>query len=130
VATIELSMPADGTAVTVAVATTRQFALDLPTRVADRLAIIIEELVENLVEHAVQPPGAVIRLGIRVEAGRVWLTLVDEAAPFDPRSAAMMPIPARGGGAGLALVRAWTRIEGYDREAGCNVLKLSMPLSG
>lgn len=123
-------MPADGTAVTVAVAATRHFALDLPTRVADRLAIIIEELVENLVEHAVQPPGAVIRLGIRVEAGRVWLTLVDEAAPFDPRSAKMMPIPARGGGAGLALVRAWTRIEGYDREAGCNVLKLSMPLSG
>jgi serine/threonine-protein kinase RsbW len=123
-------MPADGTAVTVAVAATRRFALDLPTRVADRLAIIIEELVENLVEHAVQPPGAVIRLCIRVEAGRVWLTLVDEAAPFDPRSAKMMPIPARGGGAGLALVRAWTRIEGYDREAGCNVLKLSMPLSG
>jgi anti-sigma regulatory factor (Ser/Thr protein kinase) len=130
VATIELSMPADGMAVAVAVAAARRFSADLPARLADRLAIIVEELVENLVEHAVQPPGAVIRLGIRIEAGRVWLTLVDEAAPFDPRRAMPTSTPARGGGAGLALVRAWTRIEGYDREAGCNVLKLSMPLSG
>ena len=128
--TIELSLPADGTAVAVAVGGARRFAVDLPARVADRLAIIVEELVENLVEHAVQPPDAVIRLGIWVDAGRVWLRLVDQAAPFDPRHAVMMPVPARGGGAGLALVRAWTRIERYDREAGCNVLLLSMPLSG
>lgn len=129
-ATIELSILADGTAVTVAVGSARRFAADLPVRVADRLAIIVEELMENLVEHAVQPPGAVIRLGLWVDAGRVWLTLVDQAAPFDPRHAAVMPIPARGGGAGLALVRAWTRIDSYDRDADCNVLLLSIPLAG
>jgi anti-sigma regulatory factor (Ser/Thr protein kinase) len=130
VATIKLSMPADGTAVTVAVTTARRFAAELPVRVADRLAIIVEELVENLVEHAVHPPDASIRLCIWVDAGWVRLKLIDQAAPFDPRSATMMPIPARGGGAGLALVRAWTQIDGYEREAGCNVLLLSMPLAG
>jgi serine/threonine-protein kinase RsbW len=129
-ATIELSLPADGTAVSVAVGTTRRFADVLPARVADRLAIIVEELMENLVEHAVQPAGAVIRLGLWVDAGRVWVKLVDQAAPFDPRHAEVTPIPARGGGAGLTMVRAWARIEAYDRDSDHNVLLLSLPLAG
>lgn len=127
--TIELSLPANGTAVTVAVGAAHRFATDLPIRVAERLAIVVEELVQNLVEHAVQPPGAVIGLALWIDAGRIWLKLVDRAAPFDPRGAAMMPIPERGGGAGLAMVRAWTRIDSYVRAAGCNVLLLSMPLA-
>jgi anti-sigma regulatory factor (Ser/Thr protein kinase) len=129
VETTELVIPADAAAVAAAIGLARRFAVDMPPRDADRLAIIVEELVENLVEHAAQPPGAVIRLALWMEAQRLWLQLVDEAPPFDPRHAGVTPIPARGGSVGLALVRAWTQIESYDSADGRNVLRLSMPVA-
>ena len=88
-----------------------------------RLAIVVEELVVNLVEHA--EGATAIWLALEpVEAG-VRVVLVDDAASFDPRTAATEgPNEQRGGGAGLAMVRAWSRILGYTREGDRNRLEL------
>ena len=48
--------------------------------------------------------------------------------PFDPRETqADRPIPDRGGGAGLALVRAWSRIESSQSVGDRNRLQLLIP---
>ena len=106
----------------------RRFAADLPALVGVRLAIIVEELVSNLLDHAALPAQATLSLQLWVADGRLWLRLVDPAPPFDPRMAAPAPVPARGGGAGLALVRAWAEIHAYDCSPGCNTLLLSLAL--
>ena len=52
--------------------------------------------------------------------------LVDNGAPFDLRLApepGELP-PERGGGAGLALVRAWAQVETYARVDDRNRLEL------
>jgi serine/threonine-protein kinase RsbW len=118
------------------VAATRGFGAALAPEAAARLVIIAEELVSNLVDHGGLPGGAVIEFALDLAGGRVRLTLVDPAAAFDPRNVPEapisadfleVPIPARGGGAGLSLVRAWAVIEGYERVGERNVLTLSLP---
>ncbi len=92
-----------------------------------RLAVIVEELVINLVEHADIDTDGTIGLGLEPVAEGVHVVLVDGAAPFDPRTAphvGEMPDAARGGGAGLAIVRAWSRILTYSRIGGRNRLEL------
>lgn len=122
--------PADGQAVSIALAAARRFAgtAGLAPGDADRLAIIIEELVINIVEHG-DAAGAPITLRIAIAGPAIHLALADEGRFFDPRLAEQSEtIPERGGGVGLALVRAWTRIIGYSCENGCNRLELIVPL--
>lgn len=128
----KLFILADAAAVAAAVGAARAFAAAaaLPPDPAARLAIVTEELVSNLIDHAAMPEGACIELGLSLDDDRVHLRLVDRAEPFDPRSVAVAKIPARGGGAGLALVRAWARIDGYAREGETNVTRLSLSASG
>jgi anti-sigma regulatory factor (Ser/Thr protein kinase) len=114
-----------------AVAATRRYAADQSLAAQDeaRLCIIVEELLTNLIEH-----GGGIGQSINIEldrAGRAVTVVIEDTGPrFDPR---MPPetddIPARGGGAGLRLVRAWSKISGYETAGGRNRLKLSVPLS-
>jgi anti-sigma regulatory factor (Ser/Thr protein kinase) len=125
-----LAIAIDAQAVARAVAAAHAFAAaaGLPAETAARLAIIVEELVANLVDHAALPADAALELTLACAAGRVAIGLGDPAAPFDPRTGAMnVPIPERGGSAGLALVRAFARIDGYDRDGDRNLLRLSMP---
>ena len=92
-----------------------------------RLAVIVEELVVNLVEHARVAAGGGIALGLAATAEGVHVVLLDDAPPFDPRSAphvGAVPDEERGGGAGLAIVRAWSRILTYSRIGGRNRLEL------
>lgn len=128
----KLCIRIDDRAVMQAVAAAHDFAIiaALSTEVAARLAIIVEEIVTNLVDHADLPADAQLELGFAQHADRVAIVLRDPAAPFDPRqvAAAARPIPERGGAAGLALVQAFARIEGYDRDGDCNVLRLSLPI--
>lgn len=96
---------------------------------AERLAIIVEEWVANVVEHG--EPAADSRIGLRLAAqpGRVRITLTDAGHAFDPRAAVFEgPNTDRGGGAGLELMRAWSRVCAYGRRAGRNRLVLEMPL--
>ena len=114
-----------------AVAATRRFANGeaLPADDAARLCVIVEELVTNLLEHGAS--RAPIGLALERSATAVRIVIDDGCQPFDPRSADdATVVPARGGGAGLRLVRAWAEILGYDRVAGRNRLELLFPLAG
>jgi len=106
----------------------RRAALAEPA--ADRLAIVVEEWVVNVVEHGAPPPGSLIGLRLERGAGSVRLILSDAGRPFDPRSAGFEgPNLDRGGGVGLQLVRAWVTVAAYRRRAGRNRLVLEMPLA-
>jgi len=97
---------------------------------AVRLAILIEELVYNLIDHGGPSAGDDIRLGLLRETFAVRIYLVDRGTPFDPRAAPDdAAIPDRGGGAGLALVRAWAKIVDYRSADGSNRLELILPLN-
>lgn len=94
----------------------------------DVIAIIVEELLFNLVDHGDAPAGDPIVLGFRNSPDGVRLSLESGGTPFDPRGAqADRPVPDRGGGAGLALVRAWSRIEASESIGGRNRLRLLIP---
>ena len=93
-----------------------------------RLAIIVEELVLNLVDHGAGIGGQLIGLELRHTEGTVTLVLTDLGEPFDPREAADigdLP-PDRGGGAGLAMIRAWATIDDYRRDGEHNRLALTL----
>lgn len=96
---------------------------------AERLAIIVEEWVANVVEHGAPPADSRIGLRLASDAGRVRITMTDAGHAFDPRAVAFDgPNLDRGGGAGLELMRAWSRVAAYGRRAGRNRLVLEMPL--
>ncbi|WP_293906394.1 ATP-binding protein [Phenylobacterium sp.] len=96
---------------------------------SDRLAIVVEEWLINVIEHGQADPGSRIALWLQRDGDLVRLTVSDAGRPFDPREAVFAgPNEERGGGAGLALIRAWTRIAAYRRRAGRNRLVLEMPL--
>ena len=88
----------------------------------DRLCLVVDEWLTNVVEHGEPPPGS--RLVVDMDRGAAGLTVTqtDAGRPFDPRAAAAFegPNPDRGGGAGLELVRAWSQIADYRRRRGRN----------
>lgn len=93
---------------------------------ARRLAIIVEEIVANLLDHAAHDRDIAFNLSLdRGESGAL-VTLEDDSDPFDPRTVplAEAPNPDRGGGVGLALVAAWADIVSYDSAGGWNRLVL------
>ena len=95
-----------------------------------RLAIIIEELVFNLVDHGQIGEDGVIELALTYDDGVVGIALSDSGVAFDLREAESEDaIPERGGGAGIDLVRAWAEIVNYEQDGGRNKLLLKMWLS-
>jgi len=95
-----------------------------------RLVILVEELVMNLFDHAGIVAGERVELGLVRETSGVRMLLVDPGAPFDPRESVQdddTDVPDRGGGAGLALVRAWAEILDYRSVDGFNRLELRLP---
>ena len=123
-------LPARAEAVGRALAVARRFAerRRLPADVADRLAIVIEEWVTNVVEHGQIASTGQIVLGLDQAGGLLRLSVSDPGLAFDPRDASFEgPNTDRGGGAGLALIAAWSRIASYRRSGGRNRLVLEMP---
>ena len=97
---------------------------------AARLAIMIEELVTNLVEHGGIGEHGVIELALTREGGVIAIALSDTGVAFDLRASESDDvIPDRGGGAGIDLVRAWADIVDYQSSDGENRLILKMWLS-
>ncbi|MDB5686944.1 MAG: anti-sigma regulatory factor [Rhizorhabdus sp.] len=104
-------------------------AHDVQGKYAARLAIVVEELVTNLLEHGGVDGEAGIELMLSRDEG-VRIVLTDPGAPFDLRSHnSDEPIPDRGGGAGIDLIQAWTRILAYGSESGRNRIELWMPVA-
>ena len=96
----------------------------------ERLAILVEEWLINVVEHGAAAPDSRIALRLERSGNLVRLTVTDAGRPFDPREMIFQgPNLERGGGAGLELIRAWSRIAAYGRRAGRNRLVLEMPIA-
>lgn len=99
---------------------------------AARLAIVVEELVGNIVEHGEVPAGGRIGLTLTLEQAAIGVRITDTGRFHDPRELhdmAELP-PERGGGAGIRLVLAWSRILACRRIDGGNELLLEIPLDG
>ncbi len=96
---------------------------------AARLAIVVEELAINVVEHGGLDHEGDFALALGLdEEGAVMIVLGDAGLAFDPRQVrAPEEIPERGGGAGLELVRAWAEILSYRSANGWNLLELRLP---
>jgi anti-sigma regulatory factor (Ser/Thr protein kinase) len=96
-----------------------------------RLAIVAEELLVNLLEHgASSGPSGALNAALQIDQTpeRLELMLEDDGPSFDPRGAepADMPNMDRGGGVGLALVKAFAQIDSYASAGGVNRLCLRM----
>lgn len=94
---------------------------------ASRLVIIVEELVTNLYDHGGLNTEAVVMIELSLTATDVGMVLTDSGRPFDPSFARLdRPVPARGGGAGLKLVRAWAIHTDYETAEGFNRLEVRL----
>jgi anti-sigma regulatory factor (Ser/Thr protein kinase) len=101
----------------------------LPGAVTFKVRLVLEELVLNLIDHAVGPTADRIDVRIDLEPGRVVLVLEDDSAPFDPRSAPAFdnttPLEQRGPrGMGIHLVRSVTEDISYERVGSHNRLRV------
>jgi serine/threonine-protein kinase RsbW len=120
-------LPVAEKAVVRAIAFARRFtvAAGLRDDAADRLTLLVEEWVANIVEHGAPTPGSLIVLRLEEADGRVRLAFSDAGIAFDPRTVEDLgPNLERGGGAGIALIRGWSDLESYARRAGRNRLVL------
>ena len=94
-----------------------------------RLAIAVEELITNLFEHGGLATDDVVELALSRTGDVIGLAITDQGSPFDPRTATQGDaIPERGGGAGLALVRAWASESNYEVSGAGNRLSISLQI--
>jgi serine/threonine-protein kinase RsbW len=94
-----------------------------------KVRLVLEELVLNLIDHAVAAATDRVDVRIELEPGRVILVLEDDSAPFDPRSAPEFdkarPLEERGPrGMGIQLVRSVTQGIAYERLGSRNRLQV------
>lgn len=125
-------MPYDGQGVRRGLAVAMLFAGDaaLGDEATDKLVIVVEEWLINVLEHGGAAAGSRIVLRLQRLERTVRVTISDAGCFFDPREVEFEgPNQMRGGGAGLALIRAWSRIAAYTRRAGRNRLVLEMPVT-
>ena len=97
-----------------------------------RLAIIVEELVANIVEHSGSPADQPISMTFERIGAEIMITLSDSGVAFDPCGHVPRGAhpPERGGGAGLALVQSWARSMSHSRADGRNTLTLVIAAYG
>jgi anti-sigma regulatory factor (Ser/Thr protein kinase) len=101
----------------------------LPRAVSFKVGLVLEELVLNLIDHAVAPATDRIEVRIELEPSRVVLVLEDGGVPFDPRSAPAFdkakPLEERQPrGMGIELVRSMTKDIAYERVGSRNRLRV------
>lgn len=127
---LDVSVPVGPRAAALAIAAAREFLNEGPCDgdMQARLAIIVEELVLNIIEHGCPPADDVIAISFLRADRNIRLAIEDGGAFFDPRDAGprMEFPPDRGGGAGLALVLAWADILLCERRDGRNRLVLDI----
>ncbi|HVI58116.1 MAG TPA: ATP-binding protein [Luteimonas sp.] len=103
--------------------------------VRDDVRLIVEELASNAIEHGVDGEAAVgqneLSVDIGIHGGLLTLHFRDDGAPFDPTSVPPPDLDADIderpiGGLGLHLIRQLAEEISYRREAGFNLLKVSL----
>jgi serine/threonine-protein kinase RsbW len=107
-----------------------------------RLVLVAEELFTNAVEHGYADgagdAGALVRLELAHEPGRLQLFVEDSAPAFDPLAQARRgasgldeaDVEARPvGGLGLVLVEQLAAEARYAREQGCNRLWITLAIA-
>lgn len=110
----------------------RAFAAEarLPPNAADSLALIVEEWAANVVEHSGAAPTSLIVLRLERMGGAVRIAFSDAGVAFDPRTVEERGLNLeRGGGAGIAMIRFWSRIADYRRRGGRNRLMLVLEVA-
>ena len=115
-----------------AVRAAQEFAdqLSLSDDERSRLCVIVEELVANLYDHGGVTGEHAVTLELVHEADGIRMTLLDPGTSFDPRTAPPHPpVPGKGAGAGIDLVRAWSLIVDYRAAPEGNRLELMIPFA-
>ena len=108
---------------------------DLPPRTGYTLALIVEELVTNIVKYGYAGADAgPLKLTVTLADGRVVGTLVDAGAPFDPTAMDTPDVEAAMddrhiGGLGVHLVRTMSEDFSYRRDDGHNVVSFRLPVA-
>ena len=122
---------AGNNAVVDAATAARDFAVEQGLARGDvsRLCVIIEELVANLYEHGGLAGTDVIDLSLVSAPEGINICCPIRAGPLiRGRQHRTRLRPARGGGAGIDIVRAWTEFVDYVVQPGQNRLELLMPI--
>lgn len=135
---IEGRTTAAETAVTESLADVGRFAAAarLAPGMRQRLSVVVDEIISNIVIHGAPPVGSVITWKFQFAEDALRLVFTDAGAQFDPRGA-VAPLPddeaaivaaalERTGGLGWRLVLAWCDIVAYEREDGRNRLELKL----
>jgi serine/threonine-protein kinase RsbW len=94
-----------------------------------KIRLILEELVLNLIDHAVGSMTEKIDIQLVLEPGQLVFLLEDDGTPFDPRSAPFFdktkPLEERGPrGMGIHLVRSFAQGIEYERIGSRNRLQV------
>ena len=112
------------TALTAAHEFTREEAV--PGELSARLAIVVEELVANILRHGAQNAAVFIDGRMEKLPNGIHLTLIDDGVHFNPKLSLVdkNPNPETGGGSGIPLVRAWSDGLDYRCEGVMNWLEL------
>jgi anti-sigma regulatory factor (Ser/Thr protein kinase) len=103
---------------------------DVPAPARDRIALVLEEALMNLVMHGVRIGGVrSASFQIRLQPAAIELKVLDDGRPFDPRDQALPAPPtslewATPGGQGLRLMRRFARELRYATGAQGNCLTL------
>ncbi len=134
---IDITLTADAAALPAVEAALEAFVEghDLPPRTGYTLALIVEELVTNIVKYGYAGADAgPLKLTVRIDDGRVVGTLIDAGAPFDPTAMEAPDVEAdmddrRIGGLGVHLVRTMSEDFTYRRDDGHNVVSFRLPVA-
>ena len=118
----------DQESILVAVTAAHDFAREenVPEKLAARLAIVVEELVANILRHGAPKEDVFIDGKMENLPHGIHLTLIDDGVHFNPKRALRdrSPDAETGGGSGIPLVRAWSDNLDYRCEGGMNWLEL------
>jgi anti-sigma regulatory factor (Ser/Thr protein kinase) len=133
---IDITLTADAAALPVVEAALEAFAErhELPPRTGYTLALIVEELVTNIVKYGYAGADAgPLKFTVHIDQGRVVGTLIDAGAPFDPTAMKTPDVAAEMearhiGGLGVHLVRTMSEDFSYRRDGGHNVVSFRLPI--
>lgn len=96
-------------------------AQTISDRVAQRLHVVVEELLENAFSHGAAERSGGVRVDLRIEASKLRATIAYDGPEFDPGAPPAEPAASDGvGGRGLRIVQSFSRGLAYARTGETN----------